>query len=243
MRRSGKRAVLAAAVVLSLVSFTACGGKQKSMEKVIVETSQETESEETQQEETQNEDQQSSLDAFAEFAGAWTAEYPSDYDGLVINEDGSWDLYENDAVTRSGELDYDSDEDSVWIYQEEDGSWCRLYIEDDGSLFISSFGYFQLGDVMKADASDLKGEWDLEESAGGNKYVLIDADGSWQFYEIESDGTIVQMDVGNIACYSNSEDVYYARSTVDSSITYRVAVFDDNTLAWGDENGYFEYLE
>lgn len=116
MKRSGRNAVLAVVVVMSLILFTACGGKDDK-------------------------------DAFATFAGVWTAETSATYDRLVINEDGSWELYENGGESTSGELDYHSEDDSVWISPKHNTQWSRLYIEDDGSLYIGPLGYFRSGDV------------------------------------------------------------------------------------------------
>lgn len=52
-------------------------------------------------------------DAFAPFAGEWKAVTSSVYNRLVINEDGSWELYKNEGTYTSGELDYHSEDDSV----------------------------------------------------------------------------------------------------------------------------------
>ncbi|MGN1025550.1 MAG: hypothetical protein ACI4P4_04005 [Faecousia sp.] len=82
------------------------------------------------------------LDAFATFAGEWTSE-SYDYIGLVINKDGSWELYKNGAVYQSGKLDYHSEDDSVWISPENNTQWSRLYIEDDGTLYIGPLGSFR----------------------------------------------------------------------------------------------------
>ena len=56
----------------------------------------------------------SEKDAFAAFAGIWAAD-TSSYDGLIIDEDGNWELYKDGGLYSSGELDYHSEDDSVWI--------------------------------------------------------------------------------------------------------------------------------
>ena len=66
-------------------------------------------------------------DAFAAFAGEWAADVSS-YNGIVIHEDGSWELYKNGGLYSTGELDYHSDDDSVWISPDNNTQWSRLSI-------------------------------------------------------------------------------------------------------------------
>ena len=128
MKRLKRNAVIAVAVVMSLLLLTACGGKNNK-------------------------------DAFAAFAGTWTSEtHP--YVGLEINEDGNWELYKNAALYSSGELDYHSEDDSVWISPENNTQWSQLYIEDDGSLYIAPLGSFHSGDVSINNIPKVEKEWD-----------------------------------------------------------------------------------
>lgn len=107
-------------------------------------------------------------DAFATFAGEWTAVTSSVYNRLVINEDGSWELYKNEGTYTSGELDYHSEDDSVWISPDNNTQWSRLYIEDDGSLYCGPIGTFILGDVSEENISEVEEELDeeLDEDLG-----------------------------------------------------------------------------
>lgn len=105
----------------------------------------------------------SEKDAFAAFTGKWAADVSS-YNGIVIHEDGSWALYKNGGLYSTGELDYHSEDDSVWISPENNTQWSRLSIEDDGSLYAAPIGYFLPGEISLDYIPVVEEEWN--ESTG-----------------------------------------------------------------------------
>ena len=152
-------------------------------------------------------------DAFAAFAGEWAADVSS-YNGIVIHEDGSWELYKNGGLYSTGELDYHSDDDSVWISPDNNTQWSRLSIEDDGSLYAAPIGYFLPGEIslddipveeeawnedtdddwydsgMEADSGDISDYVGLWEYVDEDVWIRIYEDETWEC--IDAQGNVFQ---------------------------------------------------
>lgn len=171
-------------------------------------------------------------DAFAAFSGEWAADVSS-YNGILIHEDGSWELYKNGGLYSTGELDYHSEDDSVWISPDNNTQWSRLSIEDDGSLYAAPIGYFLPGEISLDDTpveeeawnEDTDDDWydsgmeaesgDISEYAGMWEYVdedvwiLIYEDETWECLDAEGyafqSGT-VSVDSTGITFYSDDID-------------------------------------
>lgn len=173
----------------------------------------------------------SEKDAFAAFAGEWAADVSS-YNGIVIHEDGSWELYKNGGLYSTGELDYHSDDDSVWISPDNNTQWSRLSIEEDGSLYAAPIGYFRLGEISldytpevgeesnentsddwrdndmgSGDISEYIGLW---EYVGENLWLCIYDDDTWSFFNDQEDvianGTLIADEYGVTLYFDGSGD-------------------------------------
>lgn len=122
MGKSGKNAGKALlGVIMSLALLTACGGDSDNNN-------------------TGGGDDEVDKSVFAPYVGIWQADNSS-YDGIVIDEDGSWELYKGGELYSSGELNYM--EEGVWISPQNNTQWSALYIESDGSLSSAPIGYFR----------------------------------------------------------------------------------------------------
>ncbi|MGN1129269.1 MAG: hypothetical protein ACI4T6_10015, partial [Candidatus Flemingiibacterium sp.] len=173
----------------------------------------------------------SEKDAFAAFAGEWAADVSS-YNGIVIHEDGSWELYKNGGLYSTGELDYHSEDDSVWISPDNNTQWSRLSIEEDGSLYAAPIGYFLLGEISLDYTPEAEEEWNentsddwygsdmgsvdiseyvgLWEHVGENLWLCIYDDATWSFFNDQEDviasGTLTADEFGVTLCFDGSGD-------------------------------------
>ena len=133
----------------------------------------------------------------AAFAGIYISTTSGvEWEDLDIMDDGTWTLYSADA-TLTGWLEYDEDFETVYAYNDVDGSGCRFDVTDDG-VYLASYGYFSAEDSVDwtedaqnedAEAYDAwVGETDnwLEEEDDGwteeNAHVDVsEFEGTWYF--------------------------------------------------------------
>ena len=134
---------------------------------------------------------------FSAFAGSYLCTTPNaEWDELSIWNDGSWTLF-NSAAELTGWLEYDEDFETVYAYNDVDGSGCRFDVTDDG-VYLASYGYFSAEDSVDwtedaqnedAEAYDAWVEetdnWSEEEDDGWteeNAHVDVsEFEGTWYF--------------------------------------------------------------
>lgn len=109
---------------------------------------------------------------FSVYEGIWLAEANNEYDYLEIAADGSWSLYIGNDVIADGYLQYEPEWESIYAYNDQDGSGGRFALEDGGRLYISTYGYFNFADGMEY-------LW-FDENGSGNTdgYTEDDANGT-----------------------------------------------------------------
>ena len=181
-------------------------------------------------------------DAFAAFAGEWAADVSS-YNGIVIHEDGSWELYKNGGLYSTGELDYHSEDDSVWISPDNNTQWSRLSIEDDGSLYAAPIGYFLPGEISLDYTPEAEKEWnentsddwhssdmgsgDISEYVGLWEYVDEDVwiqiydDGTWEC--LDAEGYAFQFGTASV----DSTGITFSSDDIDGSLRFDRTVSGD----------------
>lgn len=133
MMKGLRRSAVIAVVMMCLMLFTACGGSGGTSEDNGSGGNGGTSA-------NGGTSENNNTDAFAAFAGIWEAD-TSSYDGIVIDEDGSWTLYRNGDLYSSGELNYM--EEGVWISPGNNTQWSRLSMENGGLLYAAPIGYFR----------------------------------------------------------------------------------------------------
>lgn len=131
--------------------FTACG-----VEETEIETMEDTEdveemvsSEDDTNEGLSDNFNEDTVNDFSDFEGIWLGESNNDYDYLEIDDEGNWSLYLSDDVVADGYLKYEPEWESIYAYNYQDGSGGRFVLEDNGQLYISTYGYFNYGDGME----------------------------------------------------------------------------------------------
>lgn len=184
----------------------------------------------------------SEKDAFAAFAGEWAADVSS-YNGIVIHEDGSWELYKNGGLYSTGELDYHSEDDSVWISPDNNTQWSRLSIEEDGSLYAAPIGYFLPGEISLDYTPEAEEEWnentsddwhssdmgsgDISEYVGLWEYVDEDVwiqiydDGTWEC--LDAEGYAFQFGTASV----DSTGITFSSDDIDGSLRFDRTVSGD----------------
>lgn len=86
---------------------------------------------------------------FSGFEGIWLGEANNDYDSMEFDAEGNWSLYLSGDVVFDGYLQYEPEWESIYAYNYQDGSGGRFALEDDGRLYISTYGYFNPGEGME----------------------------------------------------------------------------------------------
>lgn len=184
----------------------------------------------------------SEKDAFSALAGEWAADVSS-YNGIVIHEDGSWELYKNGGLYSTGELDYHSEDDSVWISPDNNTQWSRLSIEDDGSLYAAPIGYFLPGEISldytpeveKESNENTSDDWhssdmgsgDISEYVGLWEYVDEDVwiqiydDGTWEC--LDAEGYAFQFGTASV----DSTGITFSSDDIDGSLRFDRTVSGD----------------
>lgn len=133
--------------ILVLLS-TACGVKETETESV--EDTKEMVSPEDDTDENLSENlNEDTVNDFSDYEGIWLGESNNDYDYLEIDAEGNWSLYLNDDVVADGYLQYEPEWEGIYAYNYQDGSGGRFVLEDNGQLYITTYGYFNYGDGME----------------------------------------------------------------------------------------------
>ena len=164
----------------------------------------------------------SEKDAFAAFAGIWAAD-TSSYDGLIIDEDGNWELYKDGGLYSSGELDYHSDDASVWISPKNNTQWSRLFIEDDGSLYATPIGYFRF----------MEGEWDGVFDDDWRDSGIIVGRGFINREDVGEVYVLVTVDENGVSFYLDEREqcmvgyVFFPMTIPDAQDSFYGVSFDD----------------
>lgn len=197
---------------------------------------------------------------FSGYEGIWLGESNNEYDYLELDAEGNWALYRGGDVVADGYLLYEPEWESIYAYNYQDGSGGRFALEDDGRLYITTYGYFNYGDGMEGisydnggneyyswnadlyqrDVSEFAGVWYYDGDLSAETYIVIDGSGGWSYYQRASgDAEGTEMDCG-IFTYSTDEvSTYYADSIMYDGVSIRVFEFDEDELIWGDEGAYY----
>lgn len=196
---------------------------------------------------------------YSAFSGTWSGKNDNK---LVVEEfdDGRnhFQLSDaNDEWTATGILQYSEEYGCVYAHNDNDGHAYKCWFDDDNALHISSLGAFSKasGDVSEKttgndsklphrDVSEYRGTWYPDEDISAETYIVIDVDGTWSYCQRSSDNTEITMIDCGIFAYSTEEAyVYYANSTVQDDVRYRVHEFDEDVLVWGDIGTFYRMEE
>ncbi len=252
-------AVMVPAMVLLL---TACGGE-------TVETTETTNMEEVVGTISPQDDPNEGLGGdltedtvndFSGYEGIWLGEANNEYDSIELDAEGNWTLYRGGEVVADGYLLYEPEWESIYAYNYQDGSGGRFAVEDDGRLYITTYGYFTYGDGMETiwynddgneyyswnadlyqrDVSEFAGVWYYDGDLAADTYIVIDGSGNWSYYQRASgDAEGTEMDYGIFTYSTDEASTYYADSTMYDGVSIRVFEFDTDELIWGDEGAYY----
>ena len=129
---------------------------------------------------------------FSAYEGIWPAGEQYDYDYIRIDADGSWLLYQNGDIVKSGQLKYEPEWESIYAYDDADGSGCQFRLEDDGELYIGAYGYFDyyddgLGDNFNYENDGLGDNFNYEDDGLGDN-INFENDGLGDNFNYENDG-------------------------------------------------------
>ena len=196
----------------------------------------------------------------SDYAGVWVCEPQYDYDYIEIDTDGNWRLHQNGEIVATGWLQYESEWNSMYAYDDADGSACVISLQD-GRLYIGSYGYFAPGDGVEDNGYDdggngglteddehsaaydiagLKGIWYYDGDLSAETYIVFDTEGNWSLYQRAPGAESEEMDYGTIVPVE--DNTLEAYSDVYDGLTYSVVAYETGTLIWGDE-GAFEWME
>lgn len=195
---------------------------------------------------------------FSVYEGIWLGDENNQYDYLEIDRDGSWFLYFDGDVVDDGYLQYEPEWESIYAYSSQDGSASRFALEDGGELYITSFGYFSLGEDMEyiwyeddnvyyswnpelyqRNVSEFEGIWYYDGDLAAETYIVIDGDGNWSYYQRAAGAEPAEMDWGTFSYSTDEASIYYADSALYDGVSYRVFEHDEDMLVWGDEGVYY----
>lgn len=208
---------------------------------------------------------------FSVYEGIWLAEVNNEYDYLEIAADGSWSLCIGNDVVADGYLQYEPEWESIYAYNNQDGSGGRFALEDGGRLYISTYGYFNFADGMESlwfdedgsgsaggyteddangddgnydsyDVSSLAGIWYYDGDLASDSFIVIDDNGGWSLYQRASGAENAEVDSGWIET-ADEANTFYAESSLYSDVSYRMCVFETDVMMWGGEDDYYERME
>ena len=176
---------------------------------------------------------------YSVFQGVWLCDTNDQFDFMDVNADGDWDLYSNGDVIDNGYFWYDPAECVTYVYSSNDEGVDDGRIDLDGEqLDISTLGSFH---YLGRSASEFQGVWYLDYDLSAERYITIDSDGEWSYYQrTPGDAEATELDWGTFTFDMDVADgIYYANSMYDDVTSYLVLDFDDGILVWGDEGAYY----
>ena len=242
-----------------ILLFTACGGETE--ETVAIGNPQETLSPQDDPNEGLGGDlNEDTVNDFSGYEGIWLGDARNDYDYMEIDAEGNWTLYIGEDAVADGFLRYEPEWESIYAYNNQDGSGGRFAIEDSGQLYISTYGYFNYGEGMEniqyssggnefyswnaelyqRNVSEFEGVWYYDGDLSADMFIVIDGDGNWSYYQrAPGDPEAEEMDHGIFTYSTDEASTYYAESTMYDGVSIRVFEFDDDVLVWGDEGAYY----
>ena len=205
---------------------------------------------------------------FSVYEGIWLAEVNNEYDYLEIAADGSWSLCIGNDVVADGYLQYEPEWESIYAYNNQDGSGGRFALEDGGRLYISTYGYFNFADGMEYlhfdedgsgsadgyagdgddgdydsyDVSSLAGIWYYDGDLASDSFIVIDDNGGWALYQRAPGAEKAEVDSGWIET-ADEANTFCAESSLYSDVSYRMYVFETDVMMWGGEDDYYERME
>ena len=174
---------------------------------------------------------------YTEYSGTWYSTGDYEYDYIEIDVFGEWTLYAGGEAALTGELKYEPEWESVYAYNDNDGSGCMTRLED-GELYLASYGYFSKGgaddgDTEPLDSTGLAGIWYLNGDLDAASYIRFDDLGNWELYQRESgdaDGELTQS--GTLSPSGMEPDTFYADAD-DGSISYWMCWSETDEIIWG----------
>ena len=193
---------------------------------------------------------------FSDFEGTWLGEENNEYDYITLDADGNWFLYLDGNIVFDGYLQYEPEWESIYAYNYQDGSGGRFMLEDDGRLYISTYGYFISDEDMKSinnnddywswdsdlcqrNVSEFEGIWYYNGDLDAETYIVIDDFGNWSYYQRAPGAEPAEMDYGTFSYSLDELSTYYADSDLYDNVSYKVFELDDGVLIWDDEGSYY----
>lgn len=79
------------------------------------------------------------------YEGTWFGNEGSEYDYVIFDGSGNWEVYMNEQVVSNGSMEYVDKDDCYYVYNEQDGSETKCYLNEDGSLTFDIYGQFYQG--------------------------------------------------------------------------------------------------
>ncbi|MBC8545984.1 hypothetical protein H8711_03420 [Clostridiaceae bacterium NSJ-31] len=92
-------------------------------------------------------------------------------------------------------------------------------------------------DLCQRNVSEFEGVWHYDGDLSAETYIVIDGSGNWSYYQRAPGSEPAEMDCGTFSYSTDEASTYYANSTMNEGMSYRVFEFDD-VLVWGDEGAY-----
>lgn len=129
-------------------------------------------------------------------------------------------------------------------------------LEDDGRLYISTYGYFISdedmesinnnddywnwdSDLCQRNVSEFEGIWYYNGDLDAETYIVIDDFGNWSYYQRAPGAEPAEMDYGTFSYSLDELSTYYADSDLYDNVSYKVFELDDGVLIWDDEGSYY----
>lgn len=114
-----------------------------------------------------------------EFAGSYVCvSEGAEWYALNIYDDDSWDLFGENA-TLTGRIEWDEADEAYYAYNDADGSGCMFRKEDDGTVYMASYGYFEPEDGTASQNEDAGGEGEYVQYEDEEGYQIESPDGNY----------------------------------------------------------------
>ncbi len=142
-----------AMLVPTLVLLAACGGAPTETMVSVGEPEETIAPEDDSNEELGGDLTEDTVNDFSGYEGIWLGESSNEYDYLELNAEGNWALYRGGDVVADGYLLHEPEWESIYAYNYQDGSGGRFALEDDGRLYITTYGYFNWHSIFRLHTS------------------------------------------------------------------------------------------